>query len=334
MKESARVRNLFLLTGIFFILVNLAACKKTEYPLKDPSTADVWTLYSENTGLPYNQINDIKRDLQGNLWVTFAYTALGKYSNGAWTYYTKSNSPLLTNSVTALEKLSDGSIAIGSSNGLYFRTPAGVWSYYKDPNVTTMRINAIKQSSDGTIWVGTNGQSFYYSNGTTFVQVPSTTFNYVNAIEEDKDGNLWFGTTNGLLKWDGSQFTLATTNSGLPDNYITSLYVDKEGVLWIGTAGGFGVGCYKKDTGFKTVSLMNGLAGCDVRDIYEDQHGDLWFALWWEGLIKYDRVIGYSYKKYNGFFDDDVDAIEEDADGNLWFGLYNNGLAKYTLPLE
>jgi ligand-binding sensor domain-containing protein len=222
---------------------------------------------------------------------------------------------------------------MGTIDGLAIRSATGEWSSFKDPAVTTMPVNTVKVTSNGWIWVGTQGRGFYINDGTGYEQIYVSTFENVNAIEEDSKQNIYLGTDNGLLKWDGSNWTVLTTSNGLPDNDITSLFLDSQDKIWVGTSGGLTV-AYLDNLGLHQVSLMNGTAGAYIRDIYEDKRGDLWFATWFDGLICYDGVIPHSYKKYNGFFENDVNCIGEDKDGNMWFGLYSKGLVKYTLPIE
>ena len=57
----------------------------------------------------------------------------------------------------------------------------------------------------------------------------------VNAIAQTNDGYLWIGAENGLVRFDGSRFSLfdhANTPS-LPTGHILGLLVDSEGVLWV-----------------------------------------------------------------------------------------------------
>lgn len=335
MKGTRWVKSLPIITVYLIILMSLISCQKTEYNLVDPQTAGVWTLYSsENDGLPGNEINDIELDSLGRLWVAFAQHGVGVYSDGSWTYYNSSNSPLLNNSVTTLEPLPDGGMLIGTYDGLSILWSNGTWSFYKDPEGTQMDINALKVESDGTIWIGTNGQGYYAGNGSFFYQYLYSGFENINAFEEDANGNFWMGSDSGLVVFLDDGYTIITTNDGLPDNTISSLFVDSQNRVWIGTENGFSVGCFSYDYGLEQLSLMNGFVINNVNDIYEDRKGDMWFALWDNGLVRFDMILAYSYKVYNGFYENDVKAIGEDKDGNLWFGLYRKGLVKYSLPLE
>ena len=323
----------FFVAVLIIIQVSLTTCEKPEYDLLDPSTAGTWTLYTMSTGLPSDQVRAIELDTQDNMWVAFSGGGVGKYANGTWTYYNTSNSPLVSNAVSALEPTPDGGMIIGTYFGISIISASGDWSSFIDPYVTSMRINAIKVASDGWIWLGTQNLGFYVIIESEYLNIYAEGFENVNAIEEDVSGNIYLGTDNGLLKFDGSGYSYYSYLDGLPENDVVSLYYDSRRRLWIGTNGGDKV-AWLDSNGIHQLSLMNGTSGTFVRDIFEDIKGDLWFGTWWDGLIQYDGELSHSYKEYNGFTEDDVNALGEDAEGNLWIGLYSKGLVKYILPLE
>ena len=323
----------FNIAGLLLMLVSLTTCEKPEYTLLDPESAGTWTLFNTTAGIPSNQVRDIKLDDQDNMWVAFSGNGVGKYANGTWTYYNTSNSSLVSNAVTALGPTSDGGMIIGTYHGISIVSASGSWSSYKDPSVTSMRINAVKVASNGWIWLGTQNLGFYVNTGSEYQNVYAEGFENVNAIEEDASGNIYLGTDNGLLKWDGTSYSYYSYLDGLPDNDIVAFFYDSQKRLWIGTNGGYAA-AWIDNSGIHQLSLMNGNAGTFVRDIFEDRRGDIWFGTWWDGLIRYDGEIPHSFKEYNGFTEDDVNAVGEDAEGNLWLGLYSKGLVKYVLPLE
>jgi ligand-binding sensor domain-containing protein len=333
LKEIKAIQSILIFFVSFIFFVFVTACEKTDYDLLDPDSAGVWTLFTTKDGLPENQVTDIKLDTEGQLWLAFSENGVASYLNGALAGYNTSNSYIISDFATSLAPVSDGSILIGTADGISLRTVNDQWSNYKDPEVSSMHINAIKIASNGIVWAGTEGQCLYINEGSGFYHLYDAAYENVNIIEEDSYNNIWIGTDNGLLKWDGSNFSLLTTSEGLPENEITALCNDSKGRLWIGTSGGETVS-WIDNSGLHQLSLMTGNEGIYVQDIIEDRRGDIWFATWFDGLVRYDGVISHSFKIYNGFYENDVNTIGEDSEGNLWFGLYSKGLVKYTLPLE
>ena len=59
--------------------------------------------------------------------------------------------------------------------------------------------------------------------------------NSVNAILQSGDGYLYLGTFGGLARFDGIDFDVLGPRQGLPASRITTLHTASDGVLWIGT---------------------------------------------------------------------------------------------------
>ena len=59
--------------------------------------------------------------------------------------------------------------------------------------------------------------------------------NTINAIIQTRDGYLWLGTNDGVVRFDGVRFTVynAGNTPQLPSNRIVSLYQDRAGALWV-----------------------------------------------------------------------------------------------------
>jgi len=328
-------RNLQLLNNtyrlILFLLVTLTACEKAPDDLKDPATTDKWTLYNTGTGLPGNQVRGTFCDSKGNMWFAVTYNGAAKFADNTWTYYNTSNSGILSNNATCIGEDSAGNILIGTTNGVSILTSSGTWSYFRDSN-TALYITCFKTDKDDNIWTGTYGQGILIFDGNDIGQIYYDEYKDVNDIETDSKGNVWVATENGILKWDGSRLSVMGTSDGLPDDVVTALYSDSRNRLWIGTYFGRTVS-WIDSQGIHQLSLFNDRI-VEINDICEDAAGNIWFATYTSGLIKYNNAVPYSYKKYNGFPEDDVMASARDNDGNVWFGLYSKGLSRYSLPLN
>jgi ligand-binding sensor domain-containing protein len=319
------------------ILVSLMlfiACERNAYQLLDPASAGEWTLYTTADGLPSNQVRYIKLDSKNNLWFTFPGYGIAKFDNESWTYYRTGATPLLNDGVICLAEASDGRIIFGTSDGLSILGNNNVWSSYIDP-VTSMFVNTIKIGSNGWIWVGTQDQGFYLNknDGLGFIKNLTALYKNVNIIEEGFEGNIFLGTDNGIIRWDGTNYSYLTTVNGLPHNKVTSIRLDTKERLWIGTDGGKTVSWIDRN-GMHQLNLMTGSDSLFVKDILEDRKGDLWFATYNNGLIRYDGIVPHVIKVFDGTLENKVNCIEQDKDGNLWFGLNSKGVVKYTLPID
>jgi ligand-binding sensor domain-containing protein/two-component sensor histidine kinase len=101
--------------------------------------------------------------------------------------------------------------------------------------------------------------------------------NTVNAIVQTRDGYLWIGTRDGLARFDGLRFTVFGLAEGLPSVEVQTLYEDRKGTLWIGTSGG-GLSRWAsgriETISFPTHLAASGTVG----SLAEDASGRLWIG--------------------------------------------------------
>ncbi|NQV72189.1 response regulator [bacterium] len=111
--------------------------------------------------------------------------------------------------------------------------------------------------------------------------------NTISAIVQTNDGYLWLATQEGLVRFDGVQFTVFDSKNSdfIPVNTINQLVIDSDGVLWIGTRGG-GVLSYSSGT-FTTYSEDEGLSSNYVTALYVDTNNRVW-----AGTLNIDNKVG------------------------------------------
>jgi len=96
-------------------------------------------------------------------------------------------------------------------------------------------VNAIAQTPDGYLWLGTefglrrfDGVRNVSWQPPPGQHLPSTnTFRLLTA----RDGTLWIGTSNRLASWKGGKVTLYPELAG---QYIFAVLEDHEGTVWAG----------------------------------------------------------------------------------------------------
>jgi signal transduction histidine kinase/ligand-binding sensor domain-containing protein/DNA-binding response OmpR family regulator len=155
--------------------------------------------------------------------------------------------------------------------------------------------------------------------------------NYVSQVVSDSLNIKWIASENGLIKYDGVNFTTIKPGPdypGLHNENIETLFIDSKNNLWIGTKSG-GLSRIKLETGeldnFNEVLKSDANVSLRIRAINEDAKGNIWVGTSKNGLF----VINNTYNKLLIHYPlKQVLSILKDAHGNMWFGS-ENSLKKY-----
>ncbi|SEF80019.1 PAS domain S-box-containing protein [Bryocella elongata] len=192
---------------------------------------------------------------------------------------------------------------------------------------TKGKINAITQTLDGYLWLGTDFGLLRF-DGVRAVpwqppadqHLPSNT---IRSLLAARDGTLWVGTAKGLLSWKDGKLTQYPELAG---QLVTGLLEDHEGLIWVGTLG--------LPSG-RLCAIHTGSVHCDGADgglgpgpfgLYEDSKGNLWAGVmnglwrWKPGLPKFYSLPG----DLNG-----IQSFAEDADGALLIG-WKGGVYRFV----
>ncbi|MBI1287923.1 MAG: hypothetical protein GC178_10120 [Flavobacteriales bacterium] len=189
-------------------------------------------------------------------------------------------------------------------------------------------INCIFQDSRGDIWFGTQSGGVSRFNGSTFrsfTKANGLVGNDVTCVSEDRNGNVWIGTSEGVSKFDGTNFTNYNDSSGLAvKRGIYSIYVDDGNVVWFGSRGG---GLIRFDeNGFKAFGKDDGLPSDNVFSITQTKDKRMWLACS-KGVASYD---GTSFETYAISEGKTYFTVAKGANGNVWFGgTPGNGVLHY-----
>ncbi len=124
-------------------------------------------------------------------------------------------------------------------------------------------------------------------------------------------------TWEGIIQYDGKQFTNFMNKEGLKRYHTFSVFEDSQGGLWFGTIGA-GLYFYDGNT-FTNLTTDDGLIGNQVTWISEDTQGKIWIGTD-SGISIYKDDKFSSISTEDGLLDNDTNVVLEDRKGNFWIG--------------
>ena len=116
--------------------------------------------------------------------------------------------------------------------------------------------------------------NYVYQSWTAFGGLSGTT---ANDIYQTSDGFINIGTYEGLVKFDGVEFTNVNRSTDKEIGFVSarSILQDSRGDIWIGS-NDEGLQKISLNTGNKLYTMDNGLPNNSVRTLCEDTNGNIW----------------------------------------------------------
>ena len=150
--------------------------------------------------------------------------------------------------------------------------------------------------------------------------------NSVKAIVQTGDLYLWLATEEGLVRFDGRQFTTfnKVNTEVMSDHHIIRLLEDSRGRLWIGCWDGLLL--YYENGVFHKALRDQSVAPLRIHAIHEDSQGKIWIGSV-KGLLQYQdgKLAPYDFgTEHPGL---KIFSFSNDSQGNLWAGS-NQGLLR------
>ena len=305
------------------------------------------------------RVRALARDSLGRIWIASLEAGVAIFDPRSGELLRLRHSPteprsLSDNSVFTVLPLRGGDKLVGSATGLD-RVSASNHAITrialpKDLAAAgqALRVRALVESADGTVWVGTdNGLGrydprnerwrVYRNNGSKNSALPG---NRVQTLLIDNQGRLWVGLVQGLAWFDPATETFSSYRRdlvearSLPDDNIVSIYEDRGGSLWIGTKFG-GLAKWNPRTwsfGHARASSEEGFTDRNITSFAEDKLGRLWIGTFGGGINLLDRTTAQvtALRHVDGvrgsLSDDRVMAMLEANDGTIWVGTMSEGL--------
>ncbi len=278
--------------------------------------------------LPTKNCRKFFKDSWGGKWIGTSGGGLLKYSQSAIKNYNEAQSLEGSYIYTVATSLDSG-VWVTTNARKLFKLKNGIFEEYGlEKNIYPQKIKSVLEDSKGRLWLGTEGSGvMLWENGVTkiFSGVKYLGSNFVKDVVEDKDGNIWIATSNGITRFSPELnyvefFTKG--NNNIHFNRIACLHVDRSNRIWYGTRGR-GIGCIS-DSGFIFLDKKKGLSGNVIRDLSEDDIGNLFLATADAGV---DFIEIYSadfpvknIHKRNGRSFNNIYSVFCDDKNQLWLG--------------
>lgn len=253
-----------------------------------------WQEYNTHSeaGLPHNVVHDVAFDASQTAWLAtydlcWGDGGLVAFDGTDFVDYNPDNSPVPAQYMQSLLFEDDGTLWVGTGNGLAIKSGAE-WEIY-DP--------------------ATYDLPFYN----------------VDDIVEDQNGDKWLATGGGLIHFDGENWTLFDpSNSALPAYQVRALAVDGQNHLWIGTE--FGLARLSAGDWTNYSAAVDGLPSDVILTLACDSAGQVWVGTQ-NGLATYNGQTWQSWNHDNSDLNaSTIFSLTIDAANNKWIGTYGGGL--------
>ena len=113
----------------------------------------------------------------------------------------------------------------------------------------------------------------------------------ISTILQTQNGYIWLATQSGLVRFNGSEFTVynSANTPALKYNRVEVLYEDREQNLWIATGDGVVHGSLVRyrDGRFERLTNKDGPTDTSISAITSDKAGNLWIATVGHGIYRY-----------------------------------------------
>jgi ligand-binding sensor domain-containing protein len=188
---------------------------------------------------------------KGTAWLGTADQGVAFFAGEKITQVFNSQAAGLTsNRIQALLAASDGSLWIGTDQGLDHYLANGQWAHYTVGNPFDQGlegITSVAEAAHGLIWVSTAGEGNVVhqwsagqwqrlAGGQPGVKLPGSP---IQSLTVTPDGSVWFGSaSSGAARFDGQTWTTFNIQDGLINPNIHDTYVDTQGSVWFATEGG------------------------------------------------------------------------------------------------
>ena len=317
-----------------------------------------------NDGLLAGEIAVVYQDRRGFMWFG-AVTGLSRYDGFEFVNYV--HEPTAPNSITAgpvwcIAEDDKANLWIGTQDGLnYYDRELETFERFNiathENGLYSNAIKSIQPNADGTLWIGTLGESLHLFNPDTnvfehyYFEGPHVgserPVDYISVVRSDRHDRLWVGTggSGALLGSKGDTFIPIQQTRGsaadqrrINEARVTDFLFNEDGSVIVATEKGFFQVRESTQQGlsFKIDPTLRPIFE-ELKDVYlqsllRDSNGNIWFGTDGEGAFTLNPSTG-QYQQLTKRLNPSslasavVRDIYEDRSGDLWFSHYPRGVS-------
>ena len=314
------------------------------------SASGAVTIYTHDqhdpASLGSNDLNALAKDAQGGLWIATWPGGLDYLAPGATRFvHYRIDTPQAPddkqNIARSLHFAADGTLWIGTENGIVTWDSAQPWSARQRIASPQNRITTLYGDRNGAVWAGTIAAGLLRwdkgsSKATHYVHrandAHSLQSDHIHAVLHDRGGILWVGSyTNGIsqvnLNSRGFKRVIpfdSTADNLLRDNAIRSIDNAPGGRLWLGSNAGIALFDPAEgaviQTWRSTPKRVGALSNNTVYSLYQQPGGPLWAGTS-AGLNRLDRPDdGFKVIGFGNIANNFINVIAPGASATLWLG--------------
>ena len=299
------------------------------------------------------EVRTLLVDRHGVVWAGTSGNGLMCYKNGKLTTF-KKNRGLVNDFVTALFEDREGSLWIGTSDGLNQLTDLKFPIYSSSEGLIGGSCHSVSASQAGGLWMAMSGGFSYFDGkqARNYTAVEGLPNPYIKRVFEAKNGDIYLtdGSTVGIFAEgklvarytpsnmpvamvEDTQGVIVSVVSNLfrvgrnqfvpypfkngqvpPSGWIYNLISGRDGSLWVASVNGI---FRVKNGTYQQWSVPEGLSWSKVHWVCEDSDGAIWAGLP-TGMARLKNNQIRNITRANGLFDDFVFAIVPDDFGCFW----------------
>jgi len=225
-----------------FLFLGLAAAPASGPVADTPFAAETLVVYARATGLPADEIQDVRIDPSG-LVVVQTPAGTVRLESGRWVP-APARPTAKDPQVRQVARARDGRHAEARADGVFLRSGTGSWERLlpRDGNRSwaPVDVRGVAFDTQDRLWFASpqgvgclDGTRWRLWTGTD--GLPYDDFTTVAAGEA---GVVWFGTRRGAIRFDGSRWSYRQGRRWLPDDDVRAIAVTPDGDAWIATAAG------------------------------------------------------------------------------------------------